>query len=251
MEGLILDILNNNNGYVTEIILNKPKVNTMDVHFLNELRYVMKSVSKKENGIVVIKSFSPVFFSSGLDLSSCYIKGDKVKTKENICKSIKLVMEINHMILSSNSIFIAQISGPVMGCAASITFACDFRIASENAWFWLLDPQYGGLLADGGIDLLCQLVGKGRAMELLMTNRKVYAKEAMSWGLVTRISEKRELDDECNKFITNLSRLSIYTLVSTKAHINRSMLLSYDEIAVSEVFNDETMNRLDAFASKS
>lgn len=246
-----MEILNNNNGNVTEIILNKPKVNTMDANFLKELRYEMKSVSKKEHGIILIKSFSPDFFSSGLDLSSSYIKGDEIKTKENISTSIELVMEINRMILSSNSIFIAQISGPVIGCAASVTFACDFRIASENAWFWLPDSQYGGLLADGGIDLLCQLVGKGRAMELLMANRKVYAMEALSWGLVSQISRKRELDSDCNKFIENLSRLSIYTLAKTKALINRSMLLSYNEMAVSEVFNDETMKRLEAFASKS
>ena len=250
MEDLNLEIQITSNGYITEIILSKPKVNTMDIRFLEELRYKMGIVSKKEYGIVLIKSYSPDFFSSGLDLSSFYVKEDIVKTKANINKSIELVMDINRIILSSNCIFIAQISGPVIGCAASITFAWDFRIASENAWFWISDSQYGGLLADGGIELLCQLIGKGRAMELLMTNRKVYAKEALNWGLVNKISKKNELNNDCSKFVTNLSRLSIYTLAATKALINHSILLSYNEIIISDVFNGETMKRLEKFAAK-
>ena len=83
-----------------------------------------------------------------------------------------------------------------------------------------------------------------------MTNRKVYAKEALNWGLVNKISKKNELNNDCSKFVTNLSRLSIYTLAATKALINHSILLSYNEIIISDVFNGETMKRLEKFAAK-
>ena len=57
MEDLNLEIQITSNGYITEIILSKPKVNTMDIRFLEELRYKMGIVSKKEYGIVLIKSY--------------------------------------------------------------------------------------------------------------------------------------------------------------------------------------------------
>ena len=142
--------------------------------------------------VVILASKLSFGFSSGFDLRSL-IDVQQFIYAEKVYNAVYTSFQIAKTIVQSSKIFIASIAGPIIGSAASIVFSCDFRIAAPGAWFWLLDTQYGGLLADGGIALLAKLAGNSRAFMLGLTNDRVNLGEADQWGLIYKFTELQKL----------------------------------------------------------
>lgn len=107
---------------------------------------------------------------------------------------------------------IAAVNGYAYGGGGEIALACDLRIASENATFRWPEASLGIIPRLGGTQRLPRLVGYGRAMEILMTNEKVDANEALRIGLVNKVVPKEELMTaafEMAERIASLAPLSI------------------------------------------
>ncbi len=88
---------------------------------------------------------------------------------------------------------IASINGYAIGQALELVLACDIRIASETSYFGMPHIQTGMIPWDGGTQRLSRLVGKGKAIELILTGEMINAQEAHRIGLVNRIVEAKEL----------------------------------------------------------
>ena len=88
---------------------------------------------------------------------------------------------------------IASINGYAIGQALELVLACDIRIASETSYFAMPHIQTGMIPWDGGTQRLSRLVGKGKAIELILTGEMINAQEAHRIGLVNRIVEAKEL----------------------------------------------------------
>jgi enoyl-CoA hydratase len=86
--------------------------------------------------------------------------------------------------------------------------ACHFRVASDNAKFGQPEVNLGLIPGYGGTQRLTQLVGKGRAMELIMTGNMISAADAWQWGLVNHVTPPEELLQKA---------VSILQLIHTKA----------------------------------
>ncbi len=82
---------------------------------------------------------------------------------------------------------IAAIQGDAVGQGLELILACDLRISSENAFFGFPEIREGLLPRDGGTQRLARLVGKGRALEMILTGETIDAREALRIGLVSKI----------------------------------------------------------------
>jgi len=221
------------------LYLNKPGTNSLDQKLLDKLfNKVCWALEQETVKVVILTSKLPFGFSSGLDLGS--FVGDRqsvfaVKVHNAVYKSF----QITKAITQSPKIFIAAISGPVIGSAASIAFSCDFRIAAPGTWFWLPDVQYGGCLADGGIELLTKLVGNSRTHMLGLTNNRMNLDEADKWGLIYKTVELQKLEETAFSFAKKLCGFSFNTLSSHKKIINDGLLIHFREEQLKEVLSSE------------
>ena len=111
---------------------------------------------------------------------------------------------------NSSKPIIAAVNGFALGGGCELAMACHFRIASDNAKFGQPEVNLGLIPGYGGTQRLTQLIGKGRAIELLVSGNMVDAATALQYGLVNYVVPADEL---LNKAITILS------LINTKAPI--------------------------------
>ena len=191
---------------------------------------------------VLLESDKKFIFSSGLDLR-CILAGKR--GKQNLVRAVWMVYRINKLIINSDKIFIAMLNGGVIGSAVSIAMACDFRIASERAWFWLPDPQHGGLLADGGIELLQKSVGVSNTKKLCMTNVRINSQEAYDMGLLYQITVSEDLRNATEIFIKNIITKSYTTLKNTKAILNKRVLKHFQLLKLIKIiYSKELEGRL-------
>ncbi len=111
---------------------------------------------------------------------------------------------------------IAAVNGFALGGGCELAMACHIRIASDNAKFGLPEVTLGILPGYGGTQRLPQLVGKGKAFELIMTGDMITASDAYSIGLVNHVTDKDQLIPKCleilNK-ITNKAPIAIAQVV--------------------------------------
>ena len=103
---------------------------------------------------------------------------------------------------------IAAVNGIAFGGGGEIALACDLRVASERASFRWPEPTLGILPRLGGTQRLPRLVGYARAMEILLTNEKIDAQQALEIGLVNRVVPHEGLMDAARETAESIGRLA-------------------------------------------
>ena len=107
---------------------------------------------------------------------------------------------------------IAAVNGFALGGGLELAMSCHFRLASNNAKLGLPEVTLGVIPGYGGTQRLAQLVGKGRAMEMIMTAKMISAEDALNYGLVNQVTSQEELLGACKKIalkIVNNSSVAI------------------------------------------
>lgn len=232
--------------------LNRQGTNSLNIDFLNQL---YESFSELESSgqvkVLVFKSMVNFGFSSGLDLGDFYVRSSSQITIENIQKAVLLMYKISQRILNSPIICVAALYGGVIGSAITLAVSCDFRIAANNTWLWSPDPQYGGLLADGGVEITQALVGTSRAAMLHLSNERVNVNNANDWGLFYKIVNRDMLDEDTLLFATKLLKCSDISLGLSKKLLNKNLKIECPERLLSGIFNShEVINRLGSYVTK-
>ena len=167
---------------------------------------------------VVIIRGSDGAFSSGTDIAQF----DQVRSGAD---GVAYERRLAHVIERLDAVdvpTIASIDGPAVGGGCALAVACDLRIAADTARLGVpVARTLGNCLSVENLARLVDLVGQGRALELMLTGRLVPAVEALAWGLVHRVVPAADLDAETRTLAGELASRATSTVATTKAMLRR------------------------------
>ena len=195
---------------IATVIINRPtKLNALNRETIQELHNVFESLdSDKEVNVIILTGSGEKAFVAGADIAE-FADYSTIEGK-------KLAEEGQHLLFNFienlSTPVIAAINGFALGGGLELAMSCHFRIASSNAKVGLPEVSLGVIPGYGGTQRLPMLIGKGRAMELILTAGMIDAEQALQYGLVNYIVDQKELLAFCDKIavlITNNSSVAI------------------------------------------
>jgi enoyl-CoA hydratase len=199
------NILAETDGGIMIITVNRPdKLNALNHLTIQEIgKAVHNGMNDRSvNGIIITGSGEKAFVA-GADISEFanYTpeEGEKLSLDgQQVFRSIEMCSKP----------VIAAVNGFALGGGCELAMSCHIRIASENAKFGQPEVKLGLIPGYGGTQRMVQLIGKGKAMEYLMTSDMIDAKTALELGLVNYVTTKETLIEKCKELIAKISAMS-------------------------------------------
>ncbi|MDM1379582.1 enoyl-CoA hydratase/isomerase family protein [Myroides marinus] len=173
------------------ITINRPtKLNALNKPTIEELHQAFKQLEKDhETRVIIVTGSGEKAFVAGADIKE-FSSFDTSEGSQLAAKGQELLFDY---IQNFNKPVIAAVNGFALGGGLELAMATHFRIASNNAKMGLPEVTLGLIPGYGGTQRLPQLVGKGRAMEMIMTAEMITADKALAYGLVNHVVEQEEL----------------------------------------------------------
>jgi enoyl-CoA hydratase len=170
---------------ITTVTINRPKkLNALNDEVLNELADVFKDIQiDEEINAVIVKGAGDKAFVAGADIKELRDLDDRSGRMAS-----QKGQQIFQLIEDTRKPVIAAVNGYALGGGAELAMACHLRIAGENAVFGLPEVGLGLIPGYGGTQRLPGLIGKARALEMILTGKQVKADEALQLGLVNEVS---------------------------------------------------------------
>lgn len=129
---------------------------------------------------------------------------------------------------------IAAVNGFALGGGLELAMSCHIRIASLNAKMGLPEVSLGVIPGYGGTQRLANLVGKGKAMEMICTASMLSADDALQWGLVNSVCEQEDLILDCEKIASKICRNSPMAISSAIKSVNAGFIDGVDGFEVEK-----------------
>ena len=173
------------------ITINRPKkLNALNIDTINELHTAFKNLDEDTTvKTIIITGSGEKAFVAGADISE--FAHFSVEEGEDLARNGQTTLF--DFVQNLSTPVIAAVNGFALGGGLELAMASHFRIASDNAKMGLPEVSLGVIPGYGGTQRLTQLVGKGRAMELIMTAGMISAEDAKNYGLVNYVTTQEEL----------------------------------------------------------
>lgn len=214
MNNLILDI----REHILTITINREsKLNALNTETLSELHSaVSEALNNNSIGGIIITGSGPKAFIAGADIAE--FAAYSVEEGRELAK--KGQENVFDLIEKGSKPIIAAINGFALGGGLELAMACHIRIASKNAKMGLPEVSLGLIPGYGGTQRLAQIVGKGRALEMIMTADMITADDAYRIGLVNHIVEADLLLEKSRELISRINERSPFAIASAIKAVN-------------------------------
>ena len=185
------NILAEKNGQISKITINRPKqMNALNKETIEELHKALKEAEEDNSvGVIILTGSEDKAFVAGADI--------KEFADFSIAQGGELAMKGQEILFTfiekMSKPVIAAVNGFALGGGLELAMSSHIRIASSNARMGLPEVSLGVIPGYGGTQRLAQLVGKGKANEMVFTAGMIKADDALSWGLVNYVVEPEEL----------------------------------------------------------
>lgn len=189
-------------GGIAYIKLNKPKLNLYDRDFMLQLNEVIDEIRfNNDIKVVIMVSELEKVFSAGADIHM--LKASDPTYKSSFCLGAQ---ETLSKIERTPKVFLAVLHGHTVGGGLEIALATDIRFASSapNVQIGLPEVKLGVLPGTGGTQRLSRLIGKSKALDLMITGRLLNPQEALDIGVVNYIYPPEELSNRVDEYAQNL-----------------------------------------------
>jgi len=209
-------------GHLATITINRPKkLNALNKNTIEELHFAFNMLNNDdETKVIILTGSGKKAFVAGADISE-FADFNIEEGTELARKGQEILFDF---VQNLSTPVIAAVNGFALGGGLELAMAAHFRVASTNAKLGLPEVSLGVIPGYGGTQRLPQLVGKGKAMEMIMTAAMISAEEAKEYGLVNYVVEQEELIPLCEKLAGKIIRNSSVAIGASIKAINANYI---------------------------
>ncbi len=217
------NILITTDNQIAVVTINRPKkLNALNRETIQELHQAFSDLDNNNDvKCIIVTGSGEKAFVAGADISE--FAHFSITEGEQLAKNGQELLF--DFVENLSTPVIAAVNGFALGGGLELAMSCHFRVASNNAKMGLPEVSLGVIPGYGGTQRLPQLIGKGRAMELIMTAQMIDAEKALNYGLVNHVVPQEELLDFCKniaqKVVSNSPVAISYAIKAVNAGFNR------------------------------
>ncbi len=223
------------------LTLNRPeRLNAFNVQMRDDLYQAMSAVRDDPEVLVaVLKGAGERAFCAGADLTEFGTAPSPV-----IARQVRWERDLWGLILGLPKPLIAAVHGFCLGSGLEMSLCCDLRIASDDAQFGLPEVGLGIIPAAGGSQTLPRVIGRGRALELVLTGDYIDAAEAHRIGLVNRVTTRAGLYPAAESLARRIAAQDPVVVQAAKLAVTRGLDLPLSEgLALEAQYVGLTLSR--------
>ena len=212
------NILSEQKGQIAYVTINRPKqMNALNKETIEELNNAFISLDADSNiGVIILTGSGDKAFVAGADIKE-FADFSIAQGGVLAQNGQKILFDV---IENLSTPVIAAVNGFALGGGLELAMAAHIRVASSNARMGLPEVSLGVIPGYGGTQRLTQLVGKGKANEMVFTAGMIKADDALSWGLVNHVVEPEELMPLAEKIASKILNNSASAISSAIKAIN-------------------------------
>ena len=215
--------------HIGYIILSRPEANNaINQQLARELKDACSQINQETSIYAVIITGDGETFCCGNELEQAQARDVAeiaVVKLNDVMKECSVVTSV----ASINQPVIAAINGDALGQGLELALSCDIRIASNKAHFSLPQVSMGLIPMAGGTQYLPRIVGRGKALELILAAETIDAEEASAIGLVNKVVAKEELNSEVRAVAKAIAAKGPVALRYAKEAVSRGLDLTLDQ----------------------
>ena len=206
-------------GAVAHISLNRPLVvNAYNVQMRDDFSEALATVQLDPEIRTLFITGEGRGFCAGADLTEFGTAPSQV-----IARQVRWERDVWGQLVNLHKPIVAAVHGYCIGSGLEIALLCDIRLAATGTVFALPEVQLGMIPAAGGTQTLPRAIGTSRAMDLLLTGRRIESEEALSMGLITRLTPPESLRDEAWRLADKLAELPTDAVTAMKQLLRQGM----------------------------
>jgi enoyl-CoA hydratase len=238
---------------VMTITLQRPPVNALGLAIIEGLSAALDAADEVGDiKIAILQSAVPGFFVAGADIK--HMSSADAESFIAYGNSLRGVLD---RLAAPDRLTIAAVEGLALGGGLEVAMACTLRVAGDAAKFGLPEVKLGLIPGAGGTQRLPRLVGRGRALDIMLTGRQVPAHEALGIGLVDRLVEAGSASTAALSLATELRTMSLPAQQAVIRTVDAAfdtpidMGLRYEVAQIQELFErGEAKEGITAFVAK-
>jgi len=224
---------------VATLTLNRAPLNVLNIEMMEEINTYLEELRKEKSLKLLVIQAAGKAFSAGVDVGEHL--GDLVY------KMIEVFHKMFHLMDDLKVPCIAVVNGSALGGGCELALYCDMVIATERSKFGQPEIQVGVFPPIAAL-VFPRMIGRKKAMELILSGDTINAQEALAMGLINKVVSEASLDQEVNGFIEKFKRLSGVVLKLAKEATLAGLNDDIDKglKAIEKIYLDQLMKSYDA-----
>jgi len=225
---------------VAKLTINRPPFNILNVETLQEIAKALEDVGRDGKiKVLVITGAGEKAFSAGVDIKDHF--PDKIE------ETLEFFHRVFHLLAEINKPTLAVVRGFAFGGGCELTSACDIVLASEDAQFGQQEVKVGAIPTVASV-LLPRIIGRKKALEIILTGDCITAAEAKQIGLVNGVYPAAELEEAVKKLVEKFKEKSSVVLRLVRMAVYQGLDKDFKEAldGVTDIYVNRLVKTEDA-----